>query len=146
MKHVVIILVAVGCSIAVFLGLSVLDMDDLLKGELNSIKTNFGSTFFDCAKTFDELNSLAKKENSKENLITALELGFDMYDNRCFITVESWAHKSQNEQKIWESDWKNQSYLNQLYLEEIPCNNFQCQSIIDKLHDDKKKFELMKNR
>jgi hypothetical protein len=44
-------------------------------------------------------------------------------ENRCFITVGDWAYESENEELIWNTDWRTASWNNQLVLGEVEPNN-----------------------
>ena len=128
MKPVIIIAIAVVCSVAVFFGLSVLDIDDMVKTKVNS---------FDCAEAFDKLMTISNNQNQGDPR-KLTQQSIDMMDNRCFITVKSWAHESMYESDLWNSPWEHTSWVNQLYLGEIPCNDVQCQAVIDNVWNAKK--------
>jgi len=134
MKPVIIIAIAISCSVAIFFGLSIYDVDDLVKTQV---------TPFDCAKAYDEFHVLVAdyNPNSEAQTRKSLELTIELMDNRCYITVKSWAHESLYENDIWASNWETQSYVNQVYLGEVSCNDNQCQSIIDNIRVMKKTLE-----
>jgi len=139
MKPVIIIAIAVVCSIAVFFGLSVFDVDDLVKIQIGIIDEDFDDlpsilNQYDCAETFDAI--IMNSENEGTQKLT--ELGIDMFDNRCWVTVKSWANESLYESKIWDSDLELTSYLNQAYLGETQCKDTGCQKYVDSLWTVKK--------
>lgn len=126
MKPVIIIAIAIGCSVAIFFALSIYDVDDLVKIQV---------TPFDCAKAYDEFHVLVADFNPDSNAQQkkSVELIISLLDNRCHITVKSWAHESLYENDIWANNWEAQSYLNQVYLGEVPCNDKDCQDTLDGL-------------
>ncbi len=95
---------------------------------------------YDCAKNFDKavavsdldrsinlLESLSQNKNMQTHQL--LKYG-ELMDNGCFITVKSWADDSDYEAVIWQNDWKLLSYVNQLWLHEIDCDNLEmCKAV-----------------
>lgn len=88
----------------------------------------------DCAKTYDEMRAL---EPSSPNMYGFMGKTFELMDHRCMITIESWAHESWYESSIWQTDWEYSSYVNQLYLGEVQCNDAECKKILDAIQQAK---------
>lgn len=124
LKPVIIIAIAIGCSVAIFFAFSIYDVDEIVKTKV---------TPFDCAKAYDEFHVLIEDFNPNSNTQQkkSVELIISLLDNRCHIIVKSWAHESFYENDIWAANWETQSYLNQVYLGEVPCNDKVCQDFLD---------------
>jgi len=80
---------------------------------------------YNCAENYDHfimLTNEIKNMNAKQFQITDFDgrqiIG-DLYENRCFITVQSWAFESDNEELIWDGNWEKIAWSNQLVLGEI---------------------------
>ena len=81
---------------------------------------------YDCAKNFDKLEKFSQGEfdniyfeNDWEKNKYIQKLNVELFDNRCYITFESWAYQSENADMLWKQDWKSMSYLNQLIIGEV---------------------------
>ncbi len=81
---------------------------------------------YDCAKNFDKLKLMLNevrdgqlKPNYDPTQFTMKPL--ELYENRCMVTVKSWANESLFEDLIWAGDWQKASYSNQIYLGEVEC-------------------------
>ena len=118
MKAVIIIAIAVVCSVGLFFGLSFYDVDDIIKTQL---------TPFDCVETYDERYRLIEtKDNQRfEDIIVNLE--FELYENRCYATIGSWAYKSLYEDRIWGYSLEQYIGLNQEWFGEIDCKDAACE-------------------
>jgi len=148
MKPVIIISIAVGCSVAIFFALSIYDVDDIVKTQVLS---------YDCAKNFDKTVQLRENlsrstdyDSGQKILVELQRIPIEMMENRCFITIESWAHESTNESEIWyEMDWQTTSYLNQIILGEVQCEEgiralgISCEKIIENFEESKKTLKVM---
>ena len=102
---------------------------------------------YDCAKEYDKLmsNTLQlqaghQTANPYKEALSAyngLTEGFvELVEYRCFITIESWAHESQYEAYLWNTDWKQMSWINQVVLNEADCNTKECDRIRDAFTDN----------
>ena len=82
---------------------------------------------FDCAKSYDKWRTFMDSDKSSYGYSNSLSTEyfiyghFELMENRCFITVKSWAHESDYEPLIWSTNWESLSHMNQMYLGEIPC-------------------------
>jgi len=85
--------------------------------------------FYNCAENYDKFVELAKNNPNPKGkqydlvMFEGLVLISGLYENRCFITVETWAYESMYEDMIWMSDWKRSSWENRLLLGEVEPNN-----------------------
>ena len=92
---------------------------------------------YDCAKNYDQLGYWNKNPSSLHFENDALKNQFlakkslELWENRCFITVESWAYKSDFEENIWRDGWELVAYTNQLYLGEVEPRHDGEQKMID---------------
>jgi len=91
----------------------------------NSLKVSV----FDCATAYDITQYYARTVQQDTAELT--QMFIELMDNRCFITVESWAHESNFESKIWSEDWKTKSYQNQLMLGEVEPKDKGEQGLVD---------------
>jgi len=140
MKPVVIIAIAVVCSVA-----AVLSIQFLFNSGNEILGDNIitGSLFFDCAKEFDKMirdYDNPKMNNYDESIQyqnTLYNYGFELFENRCLITIESWAYKSNYENRLWDMPWRDLSYYNQIVLGEIQCHERTCQNM-KKIYDENK--------
>ena len=84
---------------------------------------------YDCAKNYDKWRTFMEAEKNSDDYHNESAIEYSIYgdyelmENRCFITVKSWAHDSDYEQLIWASNWEGPSYTNQMYLGEIECKD-----------------------
>ncbi len=86
---------------------------------------------YDCTKSYDKLIKLYSKPDI-DLRITMVYLPHSIYnmpysliefmDNRCYTTIESWAHQSDYELLIWKLDWQNWAYIEQIYNHEVDCS------------------------
>ena len=92
---------------------------------------------YDCAKNVDKLMSYSEKLQEGQKTANPYKEATDLYyaitsqgvetiENRCWITIESWAHESQYEAAIWSMDWQKMSWNNQVVLNETDCETKQC--------------------
>lgn len=86
-------------------------------------------TAYKCAENYDHFIMLSKETknmNAKQIRIAAFDghqmIG-DLFENRCFITVQSWAFEADNEELIWNSNWEKIAWSNQLVLGEVEPNS-----------------------
>ncbi|MDC4216792.1 MAG: hypothetical protein MT335_03630 [Candidatus Nitrosopumilus limneticus] len=133
MKPVFIILIAVVCAVIVLFGLSVYSIENVGETKL---------TPFNCAEVFDNSGFV----NSNQNYKTWGKAYVELMDNRCFLTVESWAHESdllQSGEYLTSgiSNWKQYYRINETYLGEFYCRDLKCQAEIDTILDIKKTLE-----
>jgi hypothetical protein len=104
------------------------------EGQESLKEFDFLSTY-DCSKNYDQMNIMQNTDMKLGSNYSSYENYFydhyELMENRCFITVKSWAHESLYEDLIWGTDWETLSYLNQIYLDEIPCykNMDECELI-----------------
>ena len=91
---------------------------------------------YDCAKNYDKWRTFMDTDRnsygySSQSSVEYFIYGhYELLENRCFISVKSWAHESDYEPLIWSSDWENLSYQNQMYLGEISCTDSKiCENI-----------------
>ncbi len=84
---------------------------------------------YNCAENYDKVIELGKNNPNPKGkqydfvMFEGLVLINGLNENRCFITVESWAFDSDYEDMIWASDWRKASWYNQLVLGEVEPNN-----------------------
>ena len=84
---------------------------------------------YNCAASYDLQGDYSqgivhqKFENNAVKSKYYAALNMELYENRCFITVESWAHQTKYESNIWSNDWKTLSYINQLYVGDVEPRN-----------------------
>ena len=72
-------------------------------------------------KLYTVINLKLNDSNSQKLIEFLLYKPLELMENRCYITIESWAYQSDYEEFIWDSDWREMSYANQLYLKEVEC-------------------------
>ncbi len=123
LKSVIIITIVIGCSVAIFFALSIFDVDDVLKVQI---------TPYDCARTFDESSSLLETNRNSYNdrvADTIINLNFELMENRCYATVESWGYKSLYPDKVWGFGWEQGIIKNQHWLGEIDCKDTTCEKL-----------------
>ena len=113
---------------------------------------------FDCAKNWDEIQKFGERDSAHSQGLTDeyptdLEVtklkqkGIDHVENRCFITVESWAYQSEYEDKIWDAknwhEWRNLSHLNQIRLGEscVGIPQAECDRYVTQYQQTKKYIE-----
>jgi len=101
-------------------------------------------SFYDCAKTYDErmdlihpyYESMQMDKVPDEIHYKAYDLSMEYLKNRCAITIESWAHESNHESKIWDSPWRAESYMSQLILGEVEPKNDSDRKIIEQYFEN----------
>ena len=118
MKSVIIIVIAIGCSVAIFFALSFYDVDDIVKTQLSP---------FDCVKTYDERYSLIERNDNQRFDDIIVNLDFDLYENRCYATIGSWAYKSLYEDRIWRNSLETYIEVNQHWFGEADCKDARCE-------------------
>jgi len=119
LKPVIIIAIAIGCSVAIFFALSFYDVDDIVKTQLSP---------FDCVKTYDEMYSLSERNDDNKRFDdNIVNLDFDLYENRCYATIGSWAYKSLYEDIIWRNSLENYITINQHWFGEADCKDEMCE-------------------
>ena len=113
---------------------------------------------FDCAKNWDEINKFGERISAHSQGLTdeyptdleqakIQQKGIDQAENRCFITVESWAHQSEYEDEIWDAkhwnEWRNLSHLNQIRLGEscVGIPQAECDKYVTQYQQTKKYVE-----
>jgi len=118
MKPVIIIAIAVGCSVvAVFGVLAVLQFGgeaiSEFGGEAISEFGDLASSVipFDCAKQFDKMQKLDEERNPDGTIpyaeIDNTRESVDIFlENRCVSTLDQWKGSSQYQDKIKEVDWE----------------------------------------
>jgi len=163
----IIILCAIISIVAIAL---ILDIDYV--GNIETAITNLPEInkipvpmLYDCAKNFDELSGEFQQKldrvESQSNYISNYKQGMslvlplmievqersdDLMQNRCWITVESWAHESDNEMLIWSMPWEYLSYSNQLILGEIEPTTDADWNLIKTYKNNLKDLEKMKQQ
>ena len=55
----------------------------------------------------------------------------ELWENRCFITVESWAYKSQHESELFTAGWEEVATMNKLLIGEIEPQTTAQQKIVE---------------
>ena len=81
--------------------------------------------FYDCAKNYDKLGhfddgtSNQSFENDWLKNQARNNLTLELYENRCFITIESWIHDSDFEYSLTQEERDLLSYYNQIVLGEV---------------------------
>lgn len=102
---------------------------------------------YDCAKQYDKMATFVQTARSTNPTPTQyasmmadhLENTHEFIENRCWITVQSWAHDSDFEHQIWQSDWQFASWHNQVVIGEVQCDSKACNGY-------KKDFESSKEQ
>ena len=56
-----------------------------------------------------------------------VKLKVELFENRCYTTLEEWAYKAKYQDKIWGQDWKSLIILNQFWNNEIDCQDEKCE-------------------
>jgi len=117
--HVIISLI-IGVIVGFGIGILFVDSDDI-----EIFSDQFAT--YDCAKNYDKWRTFQEKDKSYSSEPNKTSLEYWLYghnelmENRCFITVKSWAHQSDYEKVIWGENWEGMSHVNQMYLGETPC-------------------------
>ncbi len=129
LNPVIIIAIAIGCSVAIFFGLSIFDIDEQIE---KVVEKQVGEINYDCAMNYDKYVAKVLEKKDYSNFDACIDSGdkemFELMDHRCFITIESWAYQSSYEQLIWnEFAWEDFSWINQLLLDEIECQDESCE-------------------
>ena len=99
--------------------------------DIEFVAENFST--FDCAKNYDKWRTF--QENKLVSHNDWPYSYFELMENRCFITVKSWAHDSDYEKLIWADDWKKISFMNQMYLGEVTCDTEECKTYQEQRND-----------
>ena len=126
MKSVIIIVIAVVCSVTAGFTIQFLMVSD---NEI-SIDNNINSSLnFDCAKQWDKYaefydNPPDDFNNYDESLLPleeSQEISKVFFMNRCASTVNDWAYRTQNVDDVWNSgiDWE---MISKMQGEEIKKN------------------------
>ena len=121
----VLIIISIIVVIAAIISFDIIDVSKI-RSDIDVVFTNMTYSH-NCAKNFDKWQTLQESDKtitsmSNKTMKYSLEKYNELMENRCFITVKSWAHESDYEHVIWASNWKERSYENQIYLGEISDN------------------------
>ena len=101
------------------------------------------SLTFDCAENYDKYYEMSIQTGVVHE--GYMETMFELMDHRCLITVKSWAHQSEYENEIWTTAWEDFSYLNQVYLDEIPCEDEKCKKLKENVNAMKTIMEMQRD-
>lgn len=122
------IILIIGLVIGVIIGF-IIGVFFVSSEDIEFVINNNPLSTYDCAKNYDKWRTFMETDKNSDNYPNQSSMDyavfgqFELMENRCFITVKSWAHASDFEQLIWGADWKKESYINQIYLEESPCED-----------------------
>ena len=125
MKPVIIIAIAVLCSVVAVFGTQflfvgnneiIIDNQSIMNNEFIMDNEIINSLTFDCAKQWDEYYDSYNKmqgrlgDSYKQSMktIEAEEIGIGFIKNNCVSTVNEWAYRTQDENTVWYSgmDWQ----------------------------------------
>jgi len=142
-KHITIIGVVAILAITglVFFNAEVSEQVSEVAQTATEIKVKMIPSTFDCANAIDELVSYYESvkedgqqtsnpmKEAQEMYQTIQSASKQLVENRCWITIESWAHESENESLLWSMPWQESSWQSQVILGEVQCDTKQCDDI-----------------
>ncbi len=125
MKPVIIIAIAVLCSVVAVFGTQFLFVGNnefIIDNEI------INSLTFDCAKQWDEYYDSYNKmqgrlgDSYKQSMktIEAEEIGIGFIKNNCISTVNEWAYRTQDENTVWHSGigWQKMEEMEEKWYQE----------------------------
>ena len=90
--------VIIGLGIGVVLGFTIGFL--ITSEDIEFVADNFTITTYDCAKNYDKWRTFLRETADPAKVYNE---SLELMENRCFITVKSWAHQSDYEKVIWSA-------------------------------------------